>query len=109
MSQKYRVGECLRCGKCCQTKHIYEAMNIFSKIHLLFKIYKAGKLKNFKSTHCESLRYRRGKAICKKYDNRPEHCKVYPEDHRLIKGCGYRIIGQKEYDNLPEYLKINAK
>ena len=105
MTQKYRIGECLRCGRCCQTKYIYGAMNIFAKINLRFKLWR-NKQKFDINTQCQHLRFRRGKAICKHYKTRPAHCNKYPEDHKLIEGCGYRIINQKEYDAILKQQQI---
>jgi len=62
-----RVGECNRCGKCCQV-----------------------------CGNCEFLYFEDGKALCRNYENRPQVCQDFPENPVDIKDfpeCGYKFFG----------------
>jgi len=62
-----RVGECNRCGKCCQ---VY--------------------------ANCEFLIFEDGKPVCKIYENRPQICQDFPQNPIDIKDfleCGYKFVG----------------
>ena len=74
-----RIGECKRCGKCCTTFYLYQSMTLLEKVIIRWKLWRKGQSLNKDTSRCDKLRFRRRKAICKKYDKRPEVCKVEDE------------------------------
>ena len=87
-----RIGECKRCGKCCTTFYLYQSMTLLEKVIIRWKLWRKGQSLNKDTSRCDKLRFRRRKAICKKYDKRPEFCKGYPDQPTLIEGCGFEFV-----------------
>ena len=89
-----RKGFCKRCGKCCQTYFLYKDFSLIDKIIIRIKIILAGKKFDIKDK-CKYLYFKKGKAICKQYNSRPEFCKRFPDNPTdIVDGCGFSIKGE---------------
>lgn len=95
-----REGSCLRCGKCCNTivtVMIYKPeLRDYLEWLSLHKgvVIKKDKLTNFVwiefRNKCKHLRFKRDKAVCKIYENRPKVCQEFPLNPVVGKNCtGY--------------------
>ena len=86
-----RKGKCLRCGRCCNFRYLFNDLPFAIKF-IFF-------LSNPKSLYlliagkdCPHLIRMGGYSMCKIYKNRPWFCKAYPETPSdLIKDCGFRF------------------
>ena len=84
-----RKGACKRCGKCCQAKFLLNSMNWVEKIIVRIAVILKGKKLDKNTSKCKSLYFKKGKAICKRYDRRPNFCKAFPDAPTNIDGCGF--------------------
>jgi Fe-S-cluster containining protein len=96
MKQYYRSGQCLQCGKCCQTKYLWTTFNPLKKLTTIIKCWIYGKKFDINSK-CAFLRMHGQRSHCINYKCRPEYCRAYPgEKGELIEGCGYKIFTKEE-------------
>jgi len=87
-----RLGKCLQCGKCCQTKFLLKGMKLTTRI-LLYIITLLKGRRARKTDKCGFLEFKDGKAYCKNYEGRPDFCRAFPVDPGdYIEGCGFTIL-----------------
>ena len=109
----FRVGKCLRCGKCCRNIGILlegkkikkmEQFEELVKKEPEYKIFKAhGKAQD--GTIIFSCTKQNGN-LCSMHDKRPEICRDYPDLYlmytgaELMKGCGYTLIPPYDFEEI---------
>lgn len=100
--KQMRTGNCLQCGRCCQTKFLLKGIPFQVKIVLNIIAFLKGK--RIRATDkCCFLAFEKGKAYCRNYAGRPDFCRAYPvEPGDLIENCGYSFT---DYDNVKERTK----
>lgn len=92
-----RTGECLRCGKCCNT--IVTTMQYRPEIRDYLEwlsLHQGVIVKHDRGTgvvwiefknKCRHLKFKRDKALCKTYDDRPKICRDFPLDPVVGRNC----------------------
>jgi len=94
MDGAYRVGECTRCGACCNMKDIINDPEIMLWMGAGFLKLVNQELVDGETGMCRHLRFIDGKAHCEIYETRPEFCRKFPGTPRdliNIPQCGYRF------------------
>ena len=90
----YRVGECTRCGACCNLNEIINDPEIMLYIDAGILKQVNQKLVDGKTGKCKHLKHIDGKAYCEIYEKRPDFCKIFPATPRdllTVPQCGYRF------------------
>lgn len=104
------VGECKKCGKCCQCIYSIDDCNEqeFKFMQALYPSYKRFyiKSKDQEGNLIFACKYVSDEGLCTVYDKRPKMCKRYPNKKilkpaKLHEGCGYRVV-KKTFE---DYLK----
>lgn len=91
----YRVGECTRCGACCNLKDLINndpEIMLYVDAGILKQVNE--ELVDGKTGRCKHLKYINGKAHCEIYETRPEVCKRFletPRDLLAVPQCGYKF------------------
>lgn len=86
-----RKGKCLRCGRCCNFKYLFNGLPIKIKF-LLFLFNPKSLFLLISGRDCPNLIKMGDISMCRIYKNRPWFCKAYPKTPRdLIKNCGFRF------------------
>lgn len=84
-----RVGSCKRCGRCCQGKTLTGSLS-GRDVEILVKMLGAEGFEQLKKGKCKSLHFKRRKAVCKIYKDRPWFCQAFPaQPNDLVDGCGF--------------------
>jgi len=81
-----RVGECNRCGKCCDPTTIPARMEVYRRYRLAVLVH---------TEPCRHFHYEDGKGVCSIYEKRAEMCRVFPRipaDIEALPECSYRFI-----------------
>ncbi|MCR5266376.1 MAG: YkgJ family cysteine cluster protein [Cyanobacteria bacterium RUI128] len=104
------VGQCLKCGKCCNYMYSYDTYTEkeFKIMQFLFPAYKRFyiKGKDEDGNLIFACKYVTKEGLCSVYDKRLPMCKKYParkiySHAKLHEGCGYKIIDK----NFEDYLQ----
>lgn len=92
-----REGTCNRCGKCCNTIVTTMMYNSGLRDYLEWlSLHQGIVVKRDKSTNvvwvefrnkCSNLRFKRDKAVCRIYNDRPKVCRVFPLDPITGRHC----------------------
>ena len=91
--KKYiRVGSCNRCGKCCKADHLLEACTDQEK-RILRNLARDKKIEQkLAGFRCKHVWFKKRKARCKIYENRPEFCKYFPTGpDDIVAECGFKF------------------
>ena len=108
--QTYKVvGECKKCGKCCNYMYSYDTYTEkeFKIMQFLFPAYKRFyiKGKDEDGNLIFACKYVTKDGLCSVYNKRLAMCKKYPANiifypAKMHEGCGYRVEGKKFKDFL---------
>jgi Fe-S-cluster containining protein len=102
MSKKIRIGECTRCGKCCEGVGIVledaqcpemDDYLRWAALHHDVRVIRINGMVSIRLMRpCQHLeRDDDGKAKCGIYENRPKVCEAFPADEIAANECpGYR-------------------
>ena len=87
-----RIGQCKRCGRCCQVKTLWKGLNRKTKIFLCILRPKL----IFTKGRCDHLKFENGMAKCEIYDKRPLFCRLFPDEPADLVDdrCGYKFISK---------------
>lgn len=95
------VGECKKCGKCCNYIYSFDACNEqeFKFMQILYPVYKRFyiKGKDEQGNLIFACKYVSDEGLCAVYNKRPKMCKRYPNkkiicDAKMHEGCGYSVV-----------------
>ena len=85
-----RVGSCNRCGRCCKADHLLDACTEKEKRLLRNLSHNKQIDKDLKGFRCKHVWFKKRKARCKIYENRPEFCRLFPTGpDDIVAGCGF--------------------
>ena len=104
MADLKRVGECNRCGKCCQAKNLFASFTPHDLTFLKrtnFPFYMALRRQARLGLECPHLTFDKttGKASCSIYEDRPPFCRGYPATPAdLVEGCGFSFVKVEKHE-----------
>ena len=105
------VGECKKCGKCCNYMYSYDTYTEkeFKIMQFLFPAYRRFyiKGKDDDGNLIFACKYVTKEGLCSVYEKRLPMCKKYPARRiyakaKLHEGCGYKVIDKNFEDYLTE-------
>ena len=101
------IGECIRCGKCCNYMYSFDTYTEkeFKFMQFLYPAYKRFyiKGKDEDGNFIFACKYVSEDGLCKVYNKRLKMCKIYPHKKifyqaKMHDGCGYQVV-KKSFDD----------